>query len=169
MRLGAFTKLGKFGGGTDERNLSSESKPTIILVEPKFTSILQNGSSVNVNVTSNTAWSIPQSDDTNLIKWETGDGYIYLSQREGELDAVISISSDVNTGNRRIQDLEFVASNDSGETVSKIITMYQYGTDTLSFDGHYSDTPSSEYVSGIDGGGANSSFDRLIYCGDANG
>lgn len=37
MRLGAFTKLGKFGGGTDERNLSpeSESEPAIIQVEPK--------------------------------------------------------------------------------------------------------------------------------------
>lgn len=103
------------------------------------------------------------------IKWKNGDGYIYLSQGEGELDAVISISSDVNTGSRRIQDLEFVASNGSGETVSKTITIYQYGTDTLSFDGHYSDTLPSEYVSGIDGGDANSSFDRLIYCGDANG
>lgn len=169
MRLGAITKLGKLGGGADERNLSSESKLPIILVEPKFISILQNGNSVSVNVISNTAWSIPQSADTNIIKWKNGDGYIYLSQGEGELDAVISISSDVNTGSRRIQDLEFVASNGSGETVSKTITIYQYSADTLSFDGHYSDTPSSEYVSSIDGGDANSSFDRFIYCGDANG
>lgn len=38
----------------------------------------------------------------------------------------------------------------------------------LVFDGYFASTPISEYEDTIDGGFANSSYDRIIECGKAN-
>lgn len=92
------------------------------------------------------------------IKWNQGDGYIYLSQSEGEGDATILISSDVNNGGSRSQEITFTIIDKDGNEKKKVLTVHQEGDSSLGYDGHWASTPDADYSRTINCETANSEY-----------
>ena len=110
---------------------------------------------------------------TKSIKWNIGEGYIYLSADGGEGDATLTISSDANNGDGRSQEIEFVATAADGTQVTKKLTVHQRANSSLvSYDGEWASTPNAEYVNALDCETADSTYtagvDTLADGGSAN-
>lgn len=110
---------------------------------------------------------------TKSIKWNIGEGYIYLSADSGEGDGTLSISSDANSGGGRSQEIEFVATAADGTQVTKKLTVHQKANSgVVSYDGEWASTPDNQYVSALDCETADSTYtpgvDVLADGGSAN-
>ena len=125
-----------------------------MILKPKRVNIPLDGSETNIVIQSNGNWSVSQ----NIIQWNIGVGYIYVTPSSGEGNAVVEISSDSNNRRSRTQDVEFVATDNNGKTRIKNLTVHQYGV----YDGKFATTISSEYDFIIDGSTAKSVFDPTI-------
>ena len=112
-------------------------------------SISIDGDEILFSIKSTGSWNVQQSV-SKKISWDGSDEYIYLSQDSGSGNASILISSDQNNGHRRSKNIDFVATNDKGKSVTKTITISQFGI----YNGLFATTPASEYVRGLDGGNA---------------
>ena len=93
---------------------------------------------------------------TKHIKWDIGDGYIHLTY-DGNGNGTISISSDVNSGGGRSQEVIISTNVVNGKQVVKKLTINQPGINE--YDGQWASTPDSEYISRLNCEGADSTFD----------
>lgn len=94
---------------------------------------------------------------TKNIKWNIGDGYIHVSQDSGDGNALISISSDANSGGGRSQEIIISTVEINGKVVEKTITVNQPGI--TGYDGQWASTPDADYNRTINCEGADSTYD----------
>ena len=96
---------------------------------------------------------------TTSIKWNVGEGYIYVTPSSGDNGATLTISSDANSGNSRTQDIPFTATGANGKTFTRIVTVHQIGAILTGYDGYFAATVASLYTRTINGETASSSYD----------
>lgn len=98
-----------------------EDNGVILKVSPSSVTLNEDGDSESFNVTSNTSWTIKQGSQ---VKWNDGDGYMFIANHQGDGDGVVSVSSDENEGISRSQ---YIKLESTDKSAGKNVNIAQNG------------------------------------------
>lgn len=98
-----------------------EDNGVILKVSKSSVTLTEDGDSESFDVTSNTSWAVKQG---NQVKWNDGDGYMFISNHQGNGDGVVAVSSDENEGISRSQ---YIRLESTDKSVGKNVNIAQNG------------------------------------------
>lgn len=98
-----------------------EDNGLILKVSTSSITLTEDGDSESFNVTSNTSWAVKQGSQ---VKWNDGDGYMFIANHQGDGDGVVSVSSDENEGISRSQ---YIKLESIDKSVGKNVNIRQTG------------------------------------------